>query len=233
MLEFLLKLTHKKSCKKEQCPYIQKQEPAPAENTIQIPEKIVAEIDYEKLANAIVEANKKIEEKKKEKEREEYEQQKANWQMALLGEKFNKDKEPTNWQIFKGLLFFKKENANCNNVIYVLFKVVDCSLLLLYEYVLYALGLFSLAYFLPYKIIAKFSKYFLPFSLILNLPIKSIYIMTASVVLIVFSVIIARIIRVARLQISNSENRQLVAETFNSLITFTALIVAIITMILT
>lgn len=63
MLEFLLKLTHKKSCKKEQCPCIQKQESTPAENTIQIPEKIVAEIDYEKLADAIVEANEKIEEK--------------------------------------------------------------------------------------------------------------------------------------------------------------------------
>lgn len=61
MLEFLLKLTHKKSCKKEQCSCIQKQESAPIENTIQIPEKIVAEIDYEKLKEVILETNKQIE----------------------------------------------------------------------------------------------------------------------------------------------------------------------------
>ena len=234
MFEFLLKLTHKKPCKKEKPCCEQKQEQIPAENRVKIPEEIVAQIDYEKLADAIVEANERIEKKKKEKEQEEYKQQKENWQIALLGKKLEEGEKQSNWQTFLGLMFFNKKNATGDNAIHALLKIINCSLLLLYECALYALSALSAIYLvLTHEIITAISKYCPQLLSLLKLPTKNTYIVIILIILIIFPLIIARIIRIARLQIDNCKDNQFVITVFNSLITFTALIIAIITMIMT
>lgn len=221
MLEFLLKLTHKKSCKKEQCPCIQKQESTPAENTIQIPEKIVAEIDYEKLADAIVEANEKIEEKKKEKEQEEYNQQKANWQMALLGRKLNKEEKPSILKTFFGITKIKKENITNTNTTYALLKMCNDLFLCIYKWLFYILSTVSFIWFILNTIINFCSKNYIYGT------INAIAFIIAPSALF----FIGQIIRVARLEAEICDKKDMVEKTFNFLTSFTAMIFAIMAVI--
>lgn len=69
MFDFLFKLKHQKPCEIIQRTEAQQKEIESTNNKTVIPEKIIAEIDYEKLADAIVKANLESDKQIKEQEK--------------------------------------------------------------------------------------------------------------------------------------------------------------------
>lgn len=214
MLNFLIRFTHKKQC--EDTPIF----PAQSNTATSSKESVTLEIDYDKLANAIVKANEISEEQKVKSEKAKQEQRQTDWRKALLGKKYDKgtsNDAPNYWETFWGLMLFKKEYATGDNAVYALLKLGGCFLLFLYEYLFYFLS------YVPIKIaIGDFS-----------LSLSQLTKVGACFGLLLLFLIIARVIRVARLQIKNCENGQFVVAAFNSLVAFTAMIFTIITLFIT
>ena len=99
------------------------------------------DFDYDKFAEAIIKAENKITEEKIRKQKEENDEFQKNWEKAL-GLKQNDQNEILKeifqfWNVFIGIITFKKKNIIGENAIYILFKLINSFLLGLYQLILY------------------------------------------------------------------------------------------------
>ena len=180
------------------------------------------DFDYDKFAEAIIKAENKITEEKIRKQKEEDEEFQRKWEKALW---FNKIKTKcpiinfiyNNFLLYLivclGIIFFKKKNILKENATYILFKILNIFLLWTYQIILGLASIISLYYLLTIH-----SNYFW------NI---------ASILVIFFSIIIIRLIRITKLEMENCTDKEAIMSVFNAVIAFTAMILTVITVILT
>ena len=178
--------------------------------------------DYDKFAEAIVNAEKKITEEKIRKQKEEDEEFQIKWEKALWFKKIKTKYHIINFIYNNFLLYlivcfrimiFNKKNTTKENAIYILFKILNIFLLWTYQIILGLASIISLYYLLTIH-----SNYFW------NI---------VSILVVFFSIIIIRLIRIAKLEIENSTDKDVIMSVFNAVIAFTAMILTVITVILT
>lgn len=179
------------------------------------------DFDYDKFAEAIIKAENKITEEKIRKQKEENDEFQKNWEKAL-GLKQNDQNEILKeifqfWNVFIGIITFKKKNIIGENAIYILFKLINSFLLGLYQLILYLITIILTKNYIINPIISK------------TFSIKNLYL----AVLIIFSFIFAQLIRIAKLEMENSTDKDAIMSVFNAVIAFTAMILTVITVILT
>ena len=174
------------------------------------------DFDYDKFAEAIIKAEKKITEEKIRKQKEEDDEFQRNWEKALNFKNYEQknffEEMAQIKNVFGGIIHFKKKNIDRENAIYILFKLVNSFLLGIYQFLLYLIMLGGIA--------SVFFTY------------KNLWIIL-SIVIILFSLFFARFIRIARLEIEESRDRDVIMSVFNAVIAFTAMVLTIITIILT
>lgn len=188
------------------------------------------EIDYDKLADAIVKAQQKadtqtiknaiIEAKKKiEKQEQIRNNQKHNEWLESIGINDNDSEKKKNWKIFKKLMVIKEGEIMPGNANSVLLKIITSVLYIFTECVLYllsviifgiSLGLFFTHIYLSWKIC-----FFI-----------------CLILLSVLFILIARVVRLARFEINELNDKVNLTSIFTSLTGFFALLVAIITVII-
>lgn len=179
------------------------------------------DFDYDKFAEAIIKAENKITEEKIRKQKEENDEFQKNWEKAL-GLKQNDQNEILKeifqfWNVFIGIITFKKKNIIGENAIYILFKLINSFLLGLYQLILYLITIILTKNYIINPIISK------------TFSVKNLYL----AVLILFSFIFAQLIRIAKLEMENSTDKDAIMSVFNAVIAFTAMILTVITVILT
>ena len=179
------------------------------------------DFDYDKFTEAIIKAEKKITEEKIRKQKEENDEFQKNWEKAL-GLKQNDQNEILKeifqfWNVFIGIITFKKKNIIGENAIYILFKLINSFLLGLYQLILYLITIILTKNYIINPIISK------------TFSVKNLYL----AVLILFSFIFAQLIRIAKLEMENSTDKDAIMSVFNAVIAFTAMILTVITVILT
>ena len=216
MFDFIIQKLFEKSCEKKQRQILQS-------NIITSPkENVVVDIDYDKLAKAIIDANEKFQERQKQKERIEQERQHANW-LKLLSRKKHIDENESfslnSWQIFWGLMLFKKENATTDNATYALLRICNGFFLFVYQWIFYILAGVFFACGLYFLVSPLFTHLF---SFVTVLYGFMYIIVTISLT------IVAQIIRVVKLESASSQEKETVTMVFNSIVSFTAMVFAII-----
>lgn len=219
MFDLIIQNFHKQHCKK-------KEKPEEQSNTTTPPkENVVVEIDYDKLAEALTKAEAKMQEEKQKKEKEEHEKMQIQWEKALKCPRYRGDKKILqflDWltrpfRIIFGLVTFRKKNATTENATYALFRICNEYLLSVYQYAFYFLTLRMGICIWNYD---EFSKLF---------SIK----IGGYVGLGILFFIIAQTIRVAKLEAANSQNKETITTIFNSIVSFTAMVFAVIAVIVT
>lgn len=185
-------------------------------------ENVVVEIDYEKLADTIIKANIETQRQQEQKRIEEYEEQHGAWLKALLKNNYcgNPNYEPSGWQIFKGLMFFKQENATQENAIYALFKICNDCLLGLYKWVFYIVTLLCVLASLFELCSCGY------------LEVQTIYSLVIYILVAIFTLIIGRIVRIVQMENSNLRDKNAITMLFNALVTFTAMLFTIVSVII-
>lgn len=187
--------------------------------------KIVVDIDYEKLADAIVHASHKIEQEKEEKLQEEQSIQKNNWELALKCKRYNGtnvfhkifDCLTRPFRTIWGILTFRKKDATFENATYALFRMCNEYLLASYQYLFYFLTLCCGICILGYDVVSQY----------VNIGI-GVYIS-----FLVLFLIIAQTIRIAKLEAMNSQNKETIKIIFDSIVSFTAMVFAIAAVLVT
>ena len=182
-------------------------------------EKICVEIDYDKLAEAVVKANIEAIKQYKQLEENQIEEQDIAWR-KIVGDvpyegdnKFYKaiDKVVLPSIVCWKLATFKEKNITRDYGLRALYKMCCSFLLFLYEWFFYALAIC-----VPICILFLQKHLFAP--------------VIALGTLILF-ILIARMIRVAKLEKKNCKDKKLVLSTFNAIVSFTAMVFAIVAII--
>lgn len=123
--------------------------------------QINLDIDYDKLAEAIVKANDIIKKAEKEKIENEYKKNRDEWDKILGIVEFPNKKYffiwkyivkfwynlKNFWHILKTIICFKEDYVKYTNVTYRLFQLVSCFLLWIYKWIFYC---FSFSYFFSF-----------------------------------------------------------------------------------
>lgn len=180
--------------------------------------------DYQKFADAIVEAELKAKEKEDEKKKKENEKAIAEWQEIIGykeygdgGNKFTKTFQNlrNNFVVFIHILFFKKKNAK-----YDVAKFAVLKLLLALIFEIFKLLLYLLAIGLPIYVIYQ--------SINNGFVISNILILLFSLL----SLIVARCIRVAQFEIENIVKREYLIGILSAITSFVAMIIALIALLI-
>lgn len=219
MFDLIIQNFNKQRCKK-------KEESKEQSNTTTSPkENVVVEIDYDKLAEALIRAEATMQEEKQKEKKEEHERMQIQWEKALKCQRYRGDKKILkflDWltrpiRIIFGLVTFRKKNATTENATYALFRICNEYLLSIYQWFFYFLTLCMGICVWNYD---EFSNWF---------SIK----ISGYVGLGILFFIIAQTIRVAKLEAANSQNKETITTIFHSIVSFTAMICAVITVIIT
>ncbi|MBQ8626122.1 MAG: hypothetical protein IJ419_08175 [Agathobacter sp.] len=218
MFDLIIQNFHKQHCKK-------KEKFEEQSNTHTLPrENIVVEIDYDKLAEALMKAESKAQEERQKKEKEEHERLQLEWEKALKCVRYRGNKWwhkifdfiTVPFRVSWGLITFHKKNATEDNATYALFKICNEYMLGVYQFVFGILALASLVCTLGYNQIQ-----------VLSISRVWFGIMTF------FFFLIERIIRIVKLESANSKNKKAITTIFGSIVSFTAMVCAAITVIIT
>ena len=173
------------------------------------------EIDYEKLADAIVAAHERIEKKAARTSEEDI----RNWKEVIGRKDYSHVKNRVKRACLNGLnfgrctlklLFLKKKDAKTDRVTFVLLKTLLVDTFSLAKWFLYLLSfvlIFSSFYDLAQKRFAFNGSY---------------------IVYALFAWIIARLFRLAALEVDNMEDRNYLLAIFSSVTSFIAMILALI-----
>ena len=182
------------------------------------------EINYDKLANAIVKANEKAQQQREEKEqREELETQKK-WEDAigLLSYNGNSkickrlDQIRVTLNFITRLSNFKKEDIVGEKAIYAIFKMSNSFMIFIYKLIFAAFALIFAANPCIYYIITGIFPYY-------GIP---------SILFGFFLFLIFNIIRIAAIELENSKNKEIILSIFGAFVSFTSMIFAIIAIII-
>lgn len=203
-----------------------KEQPTPSQNIIQIPEQIVAKMDYKELVNAIVEANHIIEKEKEEKEEKKRVEQKIHWQKALMGEKYDEKEKPSNWKVFWGVVSFKKKNATDLNAIHILLKMCNNLTFFFYQ-VLFCI----LEFFLVTNYIKQIINHLSPLNFISVIVI--IFNVLGILITIPLLIFIVQTIRIAKIEAENCNDKNMNTTIFNLVTSFTSMAFSIIAVVVT
>lgn len=217
MFDLIIQNFHKQHCKKKE--EIKEQ----SNTTTPSKENTVVEIDYDKLAEALMKAEAKMQMEKQKKEKEEHERMQMQWEKALKCSRYRGDKKILkflDWltrpiRIIFGLVTFRKKNATTENATYALFRMCNEYLLSIYQWSFYFLTLCMGICIWNYD---EFSK-------LISIKIGGY------VCLGILFFIIAQTIRVAKLEAANSQNKETITTIFNSIVSFTAMVFAVIAVI--
>lgn len=179
--------------------------------------KQTAEIDYDKLADAIVKAQQKADtkaiknaiveaqEELKTKDLEEQNQKIEKWQKTIGYDK-NSPEWKNDLRVFCKLLVIKKQEAVADVANNVLLKIAISFLYLLLEYLIYAFCIIFL--------IVSISK---PYLFAFSIPFD------------VISILIARTLRIARFEADNINDKNYLISIISTSVSVFALVVAIVT----
>ena len=192
------------------------------------------DFDYDKFTEAIIKAEKKITEEKIRKQKEEDDEFQRKWEKALGLKQYEKNNIKNRFlrifNILIGIITFKKENVVGEHGIYVLFKLLSSFLLGAYQFVLYY---FSIAYPIIKTINVFINNNFL------NQTLSNIWIFICEnknyifiqLGISILSFLIARLIRIAKMEIEESKDKETIVSIFNTIIAFTAIVLATIAII--
>lgn len=217
MFDLIIQNFRKQHCKKKE------ETKEQSNTTTSQKENVVVEIDYDKLAEALIKAETKVQEENQKKEKEKHKIMQTQWEKALKCSRYRGDKKilkVLDWltrpfRIIFGIVTFKKKNATTENATYALFRMCNEYLLSIYQYSFYFLTLCMGICIWNYD---EFSKLF-------SIKIGGY----ASLGVLFF--IIAQTIRVAKLEAANSQNKETITTIFNSIVSFTAMVFAVIAVI--
>lgn len=219
MLNFIIQHFHHKTRNK------QTQQPCAPAPTI---ERVVVEIDYDKLAEAMIAAQEKADEQKQQQAFEKQQEQQAAWEKALWCSRYT----GRNWlvkvlralvfpfRLVGGIIFFRKKNATSDRGTYALMRICNDSILRLYKWVFYVIAILC-AILIADNLIPCFP---------LTLP--SVESIGGYVGIGIVCFVIGRIIRIAQLEAQHSHDRNAVFALFNALVAFTAMIFGIVAVII-
>lgn len=217
MLNFIIQHFHHKTRNK------QTQQPCAPAPTI---ERVVVEIDYDKLAEAMIAAQEKADEQKRQQAFEKHQEQQAAWEKALLCSRYT----GKNWfikilralifpvRLAVGVIFFRKKNATSNRGTYALLRICNDCILGLYATIFYGAAIICGVALIDH---------FCPLFEITPPPAPLI---SGSVGFI--CLIVASVIRITKLEAQHSQDKNTITALFNALVTFTAMIFGIIAVII-
>lgn len=173
-------------------------------------------IDYDRLAEAIVKAELKVNDELEQREETEYEKIKEEWNgtLGINDELKGIKKLDNNIKGVLNILFIKKEKVITLSANNALLKLTIMGIYALFEFVLYAfiaVGLGTLILFLI--------KGFFSWGLIV----------IAITILLLF---IARIIRIARFEVEKISDQNYLATLFSAVIAFVAIIISIVAIVI-
>lgn len=216
MLNFIIQHFHHKTCNK------QTQQPCAPAPTI---ERVVVEIDYDKLAEATIAAQEKADAQKQQQKSQKQQEQQAAWEKALRCSRY----AGKNWfikilralifpvRLAFGIIFFRKKNATSDRGTYALLRICNDCILGLYATIFYgaaiACGVAIIDHYCPWFEIAP------PPSPLISGPVGFV------------CLIIASIIRIAKLEARYSQDKNTIIVLFNALVAFTAMLIGIIAII--
>ncbi|HJD23829.1 MAG TPA: hypothetical protein H9694_06760 [Firmicutes bacterium] len=178
-----------------------------------------AEIDYEKLADAIVAAHERIEKDAEHKA----ERETKHWKELIGRKEYSHEKNRVKRACLNGansirctlkILFIKKKDAKTDRGTFVLLKTLLVDIFWLAKWFLYLLSLgliFSSFYDLAQKSFA----------------FNGLYILYA-----LFAWIVARLFRLVALEVDNMEDRNYLFAVFSSVTSFVAMILALVALFL-
>lgn len=216
MLNFIVQCFREKPCKAK----------AEVSNTTIAPaEKVVVEIDYDELAQAIINANIKSEKllkiKNEEKEQRLQKQRQDEWDKALWVKRYDGKNLTLRLLYFLrnlivlpfAIVFFREKNISGTTGTYILLKLCAEGLLSLYQVALFILTGAEVMIF----VVPQF------FSNIVSL------IGRWNLVLFVFgNIILFGMIRIAKMELKNTTDKPTVVAIFNAIVAFTAMVFAVI-----
>ena len=187
-------------------------------NVIEQTKLYVQEVNYDKLAESIVYATEKLEEKKNNKKEEENNVQQAEWNRILKQKMYPENEKwlQRKWHKFRNELMAYKE--------LVLFKEKNT------KESIATFALIKLATEMMFACI-KWSLYFFTMVFIYNFGVNP----ADNVIFLAFAFVawtIARLIRIATFEIKKMEDVNLILNIFSGSISFVALIVAIVALII-
>lgn len=167
--------------------------------------------DYDKLAEAIVKAELKVDDELELKKAAEYEKLQEEWQTNL-----GLDKEKSglinDFKVLKNIVFMKKEKAIALAANNALLKMILIGTYRVFEILIYLTAVISLAI----AILIKANALTISFAIIM----------------IFLGILIARIIRVARFEIDNITDKNYLTTLFAAVMSFIAIVVSTVAIVI-
>lgn len=171
-----------------------------------------ADIDYNKLAEAIVRANELAAERKAERERKAQEKSEAQWRKAI---RVDAEKQPKKFFQELGFVlklpFIKKEKISDDRATFALERTVVCEILKLFQAAFAIIGIISVIGVLNCFKFATWTYYNLFF-----------------IAAFVNSWIMCGIFRMSAIEINKMQDRQMVRSILSAITSFVAMIIAIV-----
>ena len=185
--------------------------------------------DYDKFTEAIIKAEKKITEEKIKKQKEEDEEFQRNWKKSINFKENQKELQQT-IGIILGIINFKKENVDGEYVIYILFKLSSYFLLTIYQLIFY-----FFAFINPIlKLVIPLIDNIIPKQIIdvlFKITFEYEFPYLTQIIITIIFLPIAKLIRIAKFEIEASTNKEVIMSIFNTIIAFTAIVLATIAVI--
>lgn len=217
MLDLIIQNFHRRTCKK-------KQKQAAQSNATATPQENVAvEIDYDKLAEAMIRAEEKLESHKIQRNKELYEQQQLAWEKALKCQRYQGDNLLIKillalifpLRAIWGIIFFRKKDATTDNATYALFRICNNCMLWTYKWAFYLIAIGCAAVIID------------TICPLVSLEMQATDGLTGYICIGLLCLIIGRIIRIAQLEAKNLQDKNAITVLFNALVAFTAMLLAI------
>ena len=202
-------------------------------------EKIIVDIDYDKLANAMVKANSKtINEyvrQLKDEEAQQQKQQQEEWDRAFWISRYggeNKAKQILTWIrnvicLFLSLIFFNKRQITGTTGTYILLKTIAVNLIKIYKWILYIFGGGSVYICIRYNYILE--------NLLKDETLISNFCAIGKINfgLIAFAgLFVGRILRVVQIEIDKTTDKDVILSMFNAIVGFSAMILTFIALLI-
>ncbi len=168
-------------------------------------------IDYDKLAEAIVKAELKVNDEIEVNKEAEQEKLQKEWQTNLGIDK-EKSAFCNELKALKSIVLMKKEKAITRSANNTMLKTVIIMIYLLFEISIYLLTLFSIV------LAVKFY--------------KVIYIDCFAVFMLILGTLFARIIRLARFEVEKISDQNYLATLFSAVIAFVSIIISIVAIVI-
>lgn len=221
MFNLIIQNFHKRLCKRKPEQVSQSNVPLPSR------EKVIVEIDYNKLADALLKTEEKIRQEKEKQSKIEYQKRQLAWEKALKCQRHNNNNVIIRillsisfpFRLLWGIITFNKKHATTNNATYSLLKICNHCIFLLYRLILLCISL-GCGIIIVDKLCPWIS---------INTQISNSNI--TYFVVGFFCFIFERIIRIAQLETNNTLEKNTIVTVFNALVAFTGMIFAIIAVI--